>query len=236
MHRRNDYQRLTCTAQVRTALDELTIYDPYHYPSSYKSTKFTDNLRWRKVPNPHMTRYSEDDNPDFGKGASAGSPLRAVTLGIYKAIYVPGSSPSLILKDPSSLPKVLTLAAKGLRGFSSIHTASCPKGWLSANAEVRVWVQRVVSLSLMTEQGTVSTATLPDHSHFAQTGWAVRTLPVGRDVDGIAYHASSGLYVFGVNDAVEFQIPQDDLHRDWPSDGGLKELSQSLLFANLRDP
>lgn len=48
----------------------------------------------------------------------------------------------------------------------------------------------------------------------------MQAIPVGQDIESLAYHATSGLYVLGVTYPSQFQLPEDDWHRDWVKEGG----------------
>ncbi|KNG80365.1 hypothetical protein ANOM_011161 [Aspergillus nomiae NRRL 13137] len=46
--------------------------------------------------------------------------------------------------------------------------------------------------------------------------WAIQQIPIGEQVDHLAYSSSSGMYVLGTSHRTEFKLPDDDeLHPEW---------------------
>jgi cleavage and polyadenylation specificity factor subunit 1 len=66
-------------------------------------------------------------------------PLRAVkNIGGYSTVLLPGASPALILQSATSMPKVMPLRGKGIRGMSGFNTLGCAAGWIAIDVNVRL--------------------------------------------------------------------------------------------------
>lgn len=124
-------------------------------------------------------------------------PMRAIAnLGGYSTVFLPGGSPSLIIKSSKSIPKVLSLQGAGVRGMSSFHTAGCDRGFIYADID-----------------GIARVSQLPAETNFAELGVSLRKLPLSEDVHAIAYHPPMECYVIGTSTRVEFELPKDDDYR-----------------------
>lgn len=126
--------------------------------------------------------------------------MRAITnLGGYSTVFVPGSSPSFILKSAKSSPKVLALQGSGVRGMSSFHTEGCERGFIYADVS-----------------GTARVAQLPASTNFTELGVAVRKVTFDEPIHSLAYHPPQGCYVISTSAQVPFTLPKDDdHHREW---------------------
>jgi len=162
----------------------------------------TATLQFLKIHNPHLAQ-----NPDVSAEETADStqqtrdkPMRAVSnLGGYSAVFMPGGSPSFIIKSSKTIPKVIGLQGVGVRGLSSFHTEGCDRGFIYADVE-----------------GIARVAQLPDDTTFAELGISLQKIELGQDVHVISYHAPMECYVVGTSTQVTFELPKDDDHRrDW---------------------
>lgn len=64
-------------------------------------------------------------------------PLRAINnLGNFSAVFVPGVSPSFIIKSTSSLPQVIGLEGEAIRSLSGFNTSTCERGFLYIDPKV----------------------------------------------------------------------------------------------------
>ncbi len=98
----------------------MAIYQPYHYPTSKSDQSFTKDLRWLKIANPHSKKYTEDSIVESDSGRPL---LRAITtLSGYTMIFSSGDSPSFVLKEASSLPRVLNIRGTPIRGLSPYNS------------------------------------------------------------------------------------------------------------------
>ncbi|CAD0085404.1 unnamed protein product [Aureobasidium vineae] len=79
-----------------------------------------------------MPKFSED--PSLQKPAA----LRLLpNVGGYSAVFMAGGSPSFVVKDASSLPRIVSLRGKGVRRLSGLNSRKCEAGF--------VWVDTAVS-------------------------------------------------------------------------------------------
>jgi len=63
--------------------------------------------------------------------------MRALAnIGGYSTVFLPGASPSFILKSGASIPKVLGLKGKAVKGMSGFNTGGCERGWVYVDADV----------------------------------------------------------------------------------------------------
>ncbi|EMC95320.1 hypothetical protein BAUCODRAFT_25380 [Baudoinia panamericana UAMH 10762] len=183
---------------VRTAMDDLILYEPFHYSATTldaRATGFTD-LRFRKVPFTYLPKYDEGLDTADGRPAQ----LQPAVIGGRNALYLPGGTPSFLVKEATSLPKVLGLRARGVRSFSPLHRAGCQQGF-----------------ALVDGDGKLKEYQLPGHVSFA-TGWSVRTLTLGeppQEVRQVAYHEQRGIYVVATCRDVDFTLHDlDERQRD----------------------
>lgn len=166
------------------------------------SPSLLSTLRFLKVHNPHLGR-----NPSVAAEESAeesagtrNNPLRVFeNVGGYSAVFLPGTSPSFILKSAKSAPRVLGLRGVGVRGMSAFHTAGCDRGFIYADSH-----------------GIARVSQLPHEADFTQLGMPVRKMPLDSAINALTYHAPSSTYIVGTSTPVPFELPKDDdHHRDW---------------------
>jgi cleavage and polyadenylation specificity factor subunit 1 len=120
-------------------------------------------------------------------------------IGGYSTVFLPGASPSFLLKSSKSTPKVMGLQGRGVRGLSPFHTEGCERGFIYADTE-----------------GVARVTQLPPKTSLAELGVSARKLPMGVNVKHIAYHAAMGTYTLGCSVREPFELPRDDEHRkDW---------------------
>lgn len=120
-------------------------------------------------------------------------------VGGYSAVFLPGPSPSFILKSAKSAPRVIALQGLGVRGMSPFHTQGCDRGFIYADA---AGVSRVTQLA-------------PD-TDYAQLGLSVKKVPMDAEVRFAAYHRPSESYVLGCLGYEPFELPRDDdYHKEW---------------------
>jgi len=127
-------------------------------------------------------------------------PMRAISdLGGYSTIFLPGGSPSFVIKSSKSTPKVLSLQGVGVRGMSSFHTAGCDRGFIYADID-----------------GIARVSQFPAESNFAELSVSLRKVTLGQDVHAFTYHPPMECYVVGTSTRVEFELPKDDdYRRNW---------------------
>ncbi|KAI5255757.1 protein CFT1 [Aureobasidium subglaciale] len=183
---------------LRSSADDLIIYEPFHYPAApVTPPSFTKNLRFRKVPGLHMPKFNED--PSLQRPAA----LRLLpNVGGYSAVFMAGGSPSFVIKDATTLPRIVSLRGKGVRGLCGLNSRKCRAGFS--------WIDTTVSSRI---SGTIHEGQIPAGTTFASNGWSVRKFsPFSEhiEVQKIAYHADRGVYVITTQEEVDFYPPEDD--------------------------
>lgn len=181
---------------LRTAMDDLVIYEPFFFePSTAVSAPQNfDTLRLRKVPSQYVPSF--DDSGEAEAAEDGRSPaLRAVRVGGRHMLYVPSSRPHLVIKEPSSLPKVMRVRVSGVRGFTTVNTASCPNGF-----------------ALVDRQGQLREFQMHPNVSY-ETGWSVQQLALGeppQEIRHVAFHPARGVYIVGTCRNVDFYPSEDD--------------------------
>lgn len=62
--------------------------------------------------------------------------------------------------------------------------------------------------------------------------WTIQQIPIGEQVDHLAYSSSSGMYVIGTSHRTEFKLPEDDeLHPEWRNES-MSHLLTSVQYAH----
>jgi cleavage and polyadenylation specificity factor subunit 1 len=155
-----------------------------------------------KIHNPHLAKSPDVVAEEMAsiEPEGKGRPMRAIAdLGGYSAVFLPGGSPSFILKSAVSIPRVIRLRGCGVRGMSSFHTAGCDRGFIYVDVE-----------------GIARVSRLPEDTNFTETGMITRKIKFGEEVSAIAYHPPMDIYVIGTSSQEEFELPKDDdYHREW---------------------
>lgn len=121
-------------------------------------------------------------------------PLRACdNVGGYNAVFLPGPSPSFILKSAKSTPTVIGLQGAGVRTLSTFHTEGCEQGFIYADSE-----------------GIARVTQLPADYSYSEIGISVKKVPLNVDTNSVAYNAAAGVYTIGCNVEEEFELPKDE--------------------------
>lgn len=147
----------------------------------------------------HVPRYSEETTAE---NAGTTSTLLALNdVCGYSTVFQRGTSPSFILKEASSAPRVIGLAGDAVVGLTSFHTSTCERGFAYVDSADTLHISR-----------------LPRRTHYGHLGWATRTLPMGAEIHALSYHAA-GLYVVGLGQPEEYQLdPTETYHYDLPKE------------------
>lgn len=172
---------------LRSSLDDLTLYEPWTPDGEHWRTK----LRFRKVPLTHVPKFDETANEnDNGRPP----PLRPMDVGRYAAVQVPGPQPCLIIKEATTLPKVIGIRASGVKALIPLHHEGCAHGF------------GILDDSILEE------CQLPNTCDFS-SGWCVQKLTIGnpsQEVRHIAFHEDRAMYVIATCKDVDFHIPEAD--------------------------
>jgi cleavage and polyadenylation specificity factor subunit 1 len=182
-----------------------------------------ETLHFTKLSNAHLAK-----NPDLAAEETADkvdetrfNPMRALTdIGGYSTVFLPGASPSFVLKSATSSVKVMPLRGAGVRGLSSFHTAGCDRGFIYVDVS-----------------GVCRVAQLPPSTDLTTIGMTVQRIPIGDDVSCVAYHPPKDVYVIGTSTHSAFQLPKDDdHHREWAKEelpGGFHPLIEQSTITLL---
>ncbi|KAF2764795.1 hypothetical protein EJ03DRAFT_385763 [Teratosphaeria nubilosa] len=181
---------------LRTSDESLVIYEPYH-SGQFGEDERVGSLRWRKVPHTYIPKYdpqlddpatAEDGEPTETKPAR----MMATNVAGRSVIYLPGSSPSLIIKEAASRPKILGIAVEDVRTLAPLRSVASTTD----------------SLALVDKHGRLKAYSIPPASSF-DTGWQVETLSLGEEVRHVAYHEARGVYVVLTCRDIDFEWPAD---------------------------
>lgn len=127
------FERLITTTQLRSAMDDLILYEPFHHPprSSGQTSSFTTDLLFRKVPSMHVPKYDED------AATFKPTPLQTLpNLDGHASVFMAGGSPCFIFKEAASLPRIISLRGKAVKGLTSFNTRECEAGFAYVDATV----------------------------------------------------------------------------------------------------
>lgn len=137
---------------------------------------------------------TKDDDDDDTTDDIRKMPLRACdNIGGYSTVFLPGISPSFVIKAAISTPKVMGLEGGGVRTLSPFHTEGCERGFIYADAH-----------------GIARVTQLPGDCSLAEIGLSVKKVNLGVDINSIAYHAGGEVYTIGCNIEEEFELPKDE--------------------------
>lgn len=183
---------------LRHANNDITIYQPIH--ASVTPSADTASLRFLKAANNTFARPSSQGDDESSAPESQTMPLRICeNIGGYSTVFVPGSSPSFIIKSAKSSPKVIGLQGTSVRSLSPFHTSGCDRGFIYVDTE-----------------GTSRVCSLPAKTNLTELGVTVRKVPLHVDSSGVAYHPPTEVYAVGASTLESFELPKDESHRsDW---------------------
>ncbi|KAI2630334.1 CPSF A subunit region-domain-containing protein [Hypomontagnella submonticulosa] len=190
---------------VRHDNDDITIYQPFRTPSTTQELPTT--LHFQKLPNPVLADRSDEPADDEDDIVQRIPPMRRCdNIAGYKTVFLPGNSPSFILKSSKTLPKVLGLHGEGVRGMSSFHTEGCERGFIYADSK---GIARVSQIPIR-------------NTTYAEIGMALKKIPIHADVRSISHHPPSGTFVVGCDVLEPFELPkEDDYHKEWQQEKDL---------------
>lgn len=121
-------------------------------------------------------------------------PLRCLeNVGGYSTVFLPGPSPSFIIKSAKSIPRVLGLQGTGVRTLSTFHTEGCERGFIYSDLE-----------------GIARVTQLPTDRTYSEIGVSVKKIPLGVDAGSVAYNSRADVYAVGCNVDEEFELPKDE--------------------------
>lgn len=183
------------TEQVRHSTDDLTLYEPIKHQQDGQAT-----LLFKKATNATMAKGPEETPQDEEAEPPRFFPLRAcANVGGYSAVFMPGPSPSFVLKSSKSIPRVIGLQGVGSRGMSTFHTEGCDRGFIYADSE-----------------GVARVTQLPEATNLTELGLSVKKIPLDQDIRNVSYHQPTGTYIAACTTYEPFELPRDDdYHKEW---------------------
>ncbi|KAF5020949.1 hypothetical protein F66182_7030 [Fusarium sp. NRRL 66182] len=184
---------------LRNRTDDLSIYEPLRHVKEGE-TNLSATLSFKKTCNAALASTPVETEEDDAVEQPRFVPLRKCTnIGGYSTVFLPGPSPSFVLKSSKSVPRVVGLQGRGVRGMSTFHTEGCDRGFIYAD-----------------DEGIARVTQLPPDTNFTELGISVKKVPLGSDVRGIAYHQPTGSYIAGCMISEPFELPRDDdYHKEW---------------------
>ncbi|KAH6657741.1 CPSF A subunit region-domain-containing protein [Truncatella angustata] len=191
---------------VRHSNDDLTIYKPFRVASE-DSAELAKSLHFQKVTNDRLAKSSAAVADDEAEQQPMAMPLRkCANLGGYQTVFLPGASPSFIIKSSKTIPRVVGLQGDGIRTLSSFHTEGCERGFIYADS-----------------QGIARVCQIPvGDTTYAEIGMSLRKLPLRIDASSVAFHPPSTTYVIGCDAKEPFELPkEDDYHKEWQNEKDL---------------
>ncbi len=104
----------------------MIIYQPFQSPVA--GTRDTI-LHFLKIPNPSSLKTSLSVSYD-DDGESKREPMRAIhDLNGYSTVFLPGDSPTFVIKSASSPPQLISLNEKSVQSLSGLNTPTCERGF-----------------------------------------------------------------------------------------------------------
>jgi cleavage and polyadenylation specificity factor subunit 1 len=184
-----------CDEQVRHATDDVTIYEPFNVEAPSDSS----HLRLRKISNPALATGRSEVAQDDTTLETRLHPMQVCPdIGGYSTVFLPGSSPSFVLRSSRSMPKVIGLQGAGVRGMSSFHTEGCERGFIYAD-----------------NHGIARVTQFPSDTCF-ELGVSITKVAFNVEVKHVAFHTPTGMYAIGCGVLESFELPKDEPnHPDW---------------------
>ncbi|KAI1485297.1 CPSF A subunit region-domain-containing protein [Biscogniauxia mediterranea] len=185
---------------ARNSNDDMIIYQPFRIQSE-SSSDLSRSLHFQKLPNPTLADGPEESTSEEDDEERRNYSLRRCeNVAGYKTVFLPGDSPSFILRSSKTLPKVLRLHGRGARGMSPFHTEGCERGFIYADS-----------------QGIARVSQIPTgDTTYADIGMSLKKIPLNVDTHSITYHPPSGAFAIGCDILEPFELPKDDdYHKEW---------------------
>lgn len=95
-------------------------------------------MRWIKLSQQHLPKYTDEL-----EGIESEPGLKSTLVPLddvcgYSTVFQKGASPAFILKEASSVPRVIGLSGKAVKGLTRFNTSECQKGFAYLDADVSV--------------------------------------------------------------------------------------------------
>lgn len=197
----------------RTSSGDVAIYDPFIFKTGSSCQRGTSALGLRRVMLRRVgNTLSESDSE---KLSNKSRPMKTASVNGRLVVLVPGQSPAMVAKVPSSSPRVYNLSTGAILDFSGLHTGWCPQGFTYLGQDNNLVVSRLS----------------PDVT-IGHSDWVQQKVELGVDVGGIAFLNRTQSYVLATSKKEDFQLPQDDeWHADWKNEDAscLPQLERGMV-------
>jgi cleavage and polyadenylation specificity factor subunit 1 len=171
-----------------------------------------------------MNHVSSNAPPEEQAGGMQRRTRRLRTLpdiSGHSTVFLPGHSAAFVFRTSTSSPHVIRLREEFVRGLGSFDSLAggCDKGFVYLDSKVHGHFTPCISPVLSGFQDTVRICQLPHETQFDYP-LTVQMVPIGEQVEHLAYSASSETYVLGTSHRAGFKLPDDDeLHPEWRNEG-----------------
>ncbi|KAL8822748.1 MAG: hypothetical protein Q9191_006522 [Dirinaria sp. TL-2023a] len=171
---------------LRSENNDITMYQPYQGPKEEGSNI---TLRFHKIANTGLPLPPDANDIEEGSRQA----LRIIpNLGGYSTVFLPGLSPTFILKPATSTPQIVPLRSGDIRSLSGLNVQHCENGFVYVDKDCNITI-----------------AQLPVDSHYS-TGWIVRKRHFGEDIQAIDYHARSKSCIIGTGRNSTYKLSEED--------------------------
>lgn len=159
-----------------------------------------ETLLFRKLSNSILARSSVEPSPEDTTEVPRFVPLRpCANVNGYSTVFLPGPSPSFVIKSSKSPPRVVGLEGLGVRAMSSFHTEGCDRGFIYADAS-----------------GIARVTQLPAETNLTELGISVKKVRFDVEVAHLSFHHPTDTYVAACMTMEPFRLPRDDdYHKEW---------------------
>jgi cleavage and polyadenylation specificity factor subunit 1 len=182
---------------LRTGTDDLVVYQAFHLQGS---TAFTADLRWIKISQPRLAKFTAAD--DAARRARRPQLRHLRNVAGYSTVFQGGANARFVLKEASSAPRVVPLRGEPVAGIGALNAAHCDRGF-----------------ALLDGQGAVRMCQLPPGFRYGDTGWPTQQVPLGQEVTNVAYFEENDLYIIATSEDMDFKLPEDEHHKEWQNEG-----------------
>lgn len=183
---------------LRHANDDLTLYQPV--VASQEGKSLAESLSFQKIHNETFAKEPQEAAQDDAAQQHRFLPMRpCANIAGYSTVFLPGASPSFVIKSAKSVPRVIGLQGLGVQAFSSFQTEGCERGFIYADSD-----------------GIARVTELPTDWSYGEIGMAVKKIPFNTDCNSVSYHPPTETYVVGCSTYEPFELPKDDdYHKNW---------------------
>jgi cleavage and polyadenylation specificity factor subunit 1 len=182
---------------LRTISDDVVLYEPFQIPAT------VGTFRFRRIPCRRIPGFMEAKSSDDESASKPTMSMRYIkNVGGFSAVSLSGSSPALVVKSASSLPRIHSLSEAAVLAISHHHDQSCSNG-----------------LIYLDDKSSLHIAELPGNSDFGLSEWTTEKVELHEEVSNISYFARTSSYVITTNTPTPFLLPQDDeWHPEWATE------------------